>query len=190
MSDPTPAPEGGAPDVVEGESPEAPRGRPDPTQALLRKLRKAEKEIESLRSVEQQRKESELTEAERWKKKAEQAEELLKSSADKMRQQTLKHRFEALASKAGALDVEDAFRLADLSSVEVDEDGNVTGLDDVIATLRKTKKYLFGQSTPAAPGGNPPTGSPGQITPERLRQMTPAEFAQLNNDLMAGRIKL
>jgi hypothetical protein len=54
------------------------------------------------------------------------------------------------AQRAGLVDyADDAFRLANLSNVEVDDDGNVDGMDEVIEELIRSKPYLwYGRKRP------------------------------------------
>ncbi len=63
------------------------------------------------------------------------------------------------ASKAGVVSASDAYKLADLSDVEIDENGTVKGIAEKIAKLKEEKPYLFNGATgpvggPSNPGGN------------------------------------
>ena len=63
----------------------------------------------------------------------------------------------------GVVDIEAALKLADRSKIKVDDNGNVTGVDEVISSLKTDKAYLFGKgSNPTVGGptnsGNPPSG--------------------------------
>lgn len=165
----------------------------DQAQALLRKLRKAEKERDALAADKAKSQESQLSEVERANARAAKAEATANDAVAKLAQRTLQHRFEAAAQKLGVVDADAAYKLADLSAVEIDEDGNVTGIDAALADLKKTRKYLFGAPNGAigSAGGNPPSGSPGQLTAAKLRSMDPTgpEFKQAMADIAAGRIK-
>lgn len=165
----------------------------DQAQALLRKLRKAEKERDALAADKAKSQESQLSEVERANARAAKAEATANDAVAKLAQRTLQHRFEAAAQKLGVVDADAAYKLADLSAVEIDEDGNVTGIDAALADLKKTRKYLFGAPNGAigSAGGNPPSGAPGQLTAAKLRSMDPTgpEFKQAMADIAAGRIK-
>ena len=58
---------------------------------------------------------------------------------------------------------EDAFDLADMSNVEIDADGKVTGLEDALKALQKSRPYLFSDGgQPEAPG-TPPRNAKRQV---------------------------
>ena len=183
----------GAAEPEDGGSQADPQKGADQAQALLRKLRKAEKERDALLAAQKSAADSQLSEAEQLKAKLIQAEADRDAVSAKLTQRTLQHRFEAAAQKLGVVDADAAYKLADLSAVEIDEDGNVTGIDAALADLKKTRKYLFGAPNGAigSAGGNPPSGSPGQLTAAKLRSMDPTgpEFRQAMADIAAGRIK-
>jgi hypothetical protein len=61
---------------------------------------------------------------------------------------------ERAAVKAGAVDSEAVLKLIDRSAVKVDENGNVTGVDEAINSIKTSKGYLFGTGS-AASMGNP-----------------------------------
>jgi len=175
-----------------GSQDDAPKGN-DQTQALLRKLRKTEKDLNAALAAITKAEEAKLSEAEQWKAKAIKAEADREAERTKAQQLAIKHSLETAAAKAGAVNAEDVRRLIDMSSIEIDDDGNVIGIDDAMAALKKKSKYLFGAPNGAigSAGGNPPSGSPGQLTAAKLRSMDPTgpEFRQAMADIAAGRIK-
>lgn len=85
--------------------------------------------------------------------KAQQAEERAK-------QAYIKASFVAHAASANLVNVEDAFKLADLANVTVKDDGTVEGVKEVVDALVKDKPYLVkvGSGTVPASGGNPARG--------------------------------
>lgn len=199
MKDDKPPANGGAPDPQTGGSGDAgdPRGAgPSREQALLRKLRKQEKELASLREADEQRKNASLSESERLAADVKKLQAERDDLVAKMRQQEIQHRFESAARAAGAVDPKAAYKLADLSAVEIDDNGEISGLDEVLGSLKTGYEFLFQQNPPPPPpgrhsGGNPPSGNPGgQLTAERIQSMSSEEFAKLAQDVDAGRIKL
>ena len=78
----------------------------------------------------------------------------------------LKDAIQAQATQAKARDVEDLMKFLNLDKVQLDEAGNVTGLEEQIVQLQKDKAYLFEVVEPqGAPQGMPSffgTGSPGK----------------------------
>lgn len=172
----------GAPEPEAGGDDQAgSKGKPDQVQALLRKLRNTEKERDALKQADEQRAQSQLSEVDKWKAKAQKHESETSTLLQQLRAEKIQNRLEAAAAKAGAVDVDAVSKLANLSNVDIDDDGKVTGIDAVIAELKKSRKYLFGD--PSQPvgnaGGNPPSGPPStRVTEEQLRTMTSKEFAE------------
>ena len=82
----------------------------------------------------------------------------------------------AAAVKAGMIDL-DGLKLADLSAVKLNDDGEVEGADDLLAALKEAKPYLF--TAPANPqGGNTNPANPPKKTgnePKLAKDMTDAE---------------
>lgn len=108
-------------------------------------------ERDRLKTEEDARKAAELTETERLQaqkdeadRKVTEANEARDKALTSANNRVIKAEFKLLAKEAGirgdALD--DAFKLADLANVKVDEDGNVEGVADVIAALKAAKPYL------------------------------------------------
>lgn len=127
--------------------------------------------LDEFTKVEEERKQSEMTEVEKlqaqlqkFETNAREAEEAKAKALESANKRLIKSEFKLLASskdfgvRKDALD--DAFVLADLSSVEVDEDGNVTGVQEALESLKKSKSYLFGISDYVDP-------SPGQAETKR-----------------------
>lgn len=101
--------------------------------------------------AEEERKKAEMTEAERlakekeeYEKKAKESEESAAQALDKANKRLIKAEFRVLARELGvrpdALD--DAYVLADLDAVSVDDEGAVTGVKEALETLTKAKPYL------------------------------------------------
>jgi hypothetical protein len=127
--------------------------------AKLNEFEKSEEERKKAEMTVQERLETEKAEAD---KKAQEAEERANKALEQANKRLLKAEFRLLAKELGvrkdALD--DAFVLADMTSVEVDEDGNVQGVKEALETLKKSKAYLFGGVDYADP-------SPGQYEAKR-----------------------
>lgn len=79
----------------------------------------------------------------------------------------LKDAIQAQAAQAKARDVDDLMKFLDMDKVQLDEAGKVTGLEEQITELQKSKAYLFEAQEPQG-GQNPPqpgffgTGAPGK----------------------------
>jgi hypothetical protein len=131
----------------------------DAVKTKLSEFEKFEEERKKADMTVQERLETEKAEAD---KKAQEAEERANKALEQANKRLLKAEFRLLAKELGvrkdALD--DAFVLADMTSVEVDEEGNVQGVKEALETLKKSKAYLFGGVDYADP-------SPGQYEAKR-----------------------
>lgn len=96
---------------------------------------KQRKRLEKLEEEERKRKEEELSELEKANKRAEEAEQAAQMAEGKAREKLIKAAFMAEAGKIGALHPEDAYRLADTSDVEVQDDDSVTGVAEAVKAL-------------------------------------------------------
>ncbi len=81
---------------------------------------------------------------------------------EEARGHVLQAELRAHATRAGILDL-DALKLADLGAISFDENGDIVGIDEAIASLRDRKPYLFGADVAAlAPGTTTQTHRPPQ----------------------------
>lgn len=105
---------------------------------------KAEAERKKAEMTAQERLEAEKAEAQR---KAQEAEEAAQRALSAANQRLIKSEFKLLAKEAGirADALEDAYKLADVSGVTVDEDGNIAGVKAVVDALIANKPYLVEQ---------------------------------------------
>lgn len=90
------------------------------------------------------------------------------STAD---QRVIRAELKALALKAGMHDL-DALKLADLSGVKLDKDGEVVGAEEMMAALQKAKPYLFKEPSSSS-GEKPP--KPGDQKQKKVSEMTDDE---------------
>lgn len=128
------------------------------TRAALRKANREaaanRKRLEELEQAEQDRQQAELSEAERWKKKAEETERQLAEVTSRQRQLAIRHAVEMAAQRMNFHDAADALSLADLSSVEVADDGSISGVDEALKALAKAKPHLIKSQAGSAPDIN------------------------------------
>lgn len=93
------------------------------------------------------------------------------SAAD---QRVIRAELKAVAIKAGMVDV-DGLKLADLSTIKLDDKGEVEGADALIEALKKAKPYLFGVTQHSSSTGTPPPNTPPAA--KKAGEMTDAEYA-------------
>ena len=90
------------------------------------------------------------------------------SAAD---QRVIRAELKAVAVEAGMVDL-DGLKLADLSTVKLDKDGEVVGAKEMMAALKKSKPYLFKEPS-SSKGDDPPKPDPGK--PKKVSEMTDDE---------------
>ncbi len=93
----------------------------------------------------------------------------VQSAAD---QRVIRAELKAAAIKAGMVDL-DGLKLADLSKVKLNDEGEVEGAEELMASLKKAKPYLFGDPSSSSSGKPPPKGDP---KPKRATEMTDDEY--------------
>ncbi|MEK3776855.1 scaffolding protein [Paenibacillus sp. FSL K6-4396] len=106
-------------------------------------------------------------EKEAAEKRAQEAEEAQNIALKTANERLVKAEFKALAAtgeqKIRPDAVEDAFKLADISGVTVDDSGSVTGMADVISALISSKPYLAEQSVGSRQIGGETNGGSRKI---------------------------
>ena len=92
-----------------------------------------------------------------------------KSAAD---QRVIRAELKAAAIKAGMVDL-DGLKLADLSKVKLNADGEVEGADELMEAMKKSKPYLFGSASTSSTGKAP---KKDEEKPKLATEMTDAEY--------------
>lgn len=105
------------------------------------------------------------------KKDADAASATHKTAAD---ERVIRAELKAVAIKAGMVDI-DGLKLADLTTVKLDDKGEVQGADELIEALKKAKPYLFGNAQSSSTPNTPPSGTPPAA--KKAMEMTDAEYA-------------
>jgi hypothetical protein len=131
---------------------------PEEIESLRAALKAANKEsadrrkrLEALEADEAKRKEAELSEVEKADQRAKAAEAKAQGLEQRWRDGMLRSAVTVEASKLQFYDPEDAFRLADLTALTVNEDGTVTGVEDALKALVKAKPHLVKTTTTTPP---------------------------------------
>ena len=140
--------------------------------STIRKLRDKEreqraqlKELEALKVEKRQREEAEKSEAERLKEQIAESERKAAALERELQDARTRQTIERVASKAGAADPEDVYKLLKSESFEFDDDGNLTNVETLVKDLLKDKPYLTGKQsggTSAVPATPRSTGQPGR----------------------------
>lgn len=105
---------------------------------------------------------------------SEEAESRIKEATTAANERIIRAELKAAAMKMGMVDL-DGLKLADLTKVTLNEQGEVEGAETLMTEMRKAKPYLFGaaqrSSTPGAP---PPAKAP---LAKKATEMTAEEYA-------------
>lgn len=117
---------------------------------------------------------AEMTEIERYKTDLEKAqssyqalESELTSMRESVKQERIRNAFITAAQAANIAYIDDAWALADRSGIKVGDDGNIAGVDAVIASLVETKPFLVAQ----APVKPKTIGDPTPSVEEKARTL-------------------
>jgi hypothetical protein len=142
-------------------------------------------ERDRLKTEEDARKAAAMTETERLQaakdeaeRKATEASEAATKAATAANQRIIRTEFRLLAKDVGirADALDDAYKLADLAAVSVNDDGDVAGLDDAIKALVAAKPYLAETTKPAPRNIGGPSG--GDPKPDKTKEQLLAEAAE------------
>ena len=107
------------------------------------------KRVEQLEAAETARQQAEMTETDRLKAEVETAKSEVVKAQQKARETIIGSAFVSEAAKVGASHPEDVARLADLSGVEVDETGKVTGVAEAVKALVDAGRIPLSGKAPA-----------------------------------------
>jgi len=148
----------------------------DRAMATIRTLRAFEKDAKAkiarlaeLEQAEADRQSADLSEADKLRKKLEAAEQREAAANARLNAELIKNAAASAATAlslpfAGQAALDDAVALGAFQSLEMSDDGKVTGINDAIKALHKARPYLFGQAPNGAPdinagarGSNPRT---------------------------------
>lgn len=160
---------------------------------LDEKLRK----LEEYEKAEEERKKAAMSEAERLKaekeeaaKRAEEASEQAKQAQEKANQRIINTEIKSIARALNANDPNDVLALLDKSNVEIDDEGNVKGIEDAVKALKEAKPWMFKQVIGAdASGGSNPAKNPSANEVSALeKELEDTKAAALKNPRLAGKV--
>lgn len=101
----------------------------------------------------------------------------------KIKDVQLNKAIEVALAKENAIKPEQVIKLIDTDKLEVDDNGNVKGLDDYMGNFKEENSHLFEQPKPTGNSpvdGSNPTGNDG-ITQEQFNKMTYSQKVELKN---------
>lgn len=139
------------------------------------------KELEELRKFREEQKLAQMSELEKLQHQLEQERQekenylnQFSQLQEQLKQEKLYSQFREVARSKGIQYVDDALKLSDLSKVELGENGEFVGIDEVVDQLIESKPFLLAQQqvTQPKPIGNPsnPPAQPEKSQEEQLRE--------------------
>ena len=124
----------------------------------------------------------ELT-ADELRARAEGLEQRLREAMDTQQHLLLRAELKVEAVRAGMVDL-DGLKLLDTSDLRLGANGEVEGAQAVMQKLRRSKPWLFGQSSSSSPGAPPPAQPPVR---KLATEMSADEWRSARADLLRRR---
>jgi hypothetical protein len=118
----------------------------------------------------------EALEAKKAAEDAKKSTDQLKSIAD---QRIIRAELKTIAVKEGLIDLEDACKLVDMSSIKVSEGGDVLGAAEMITNLKTTKPYLFKSNNSSQTDYQAPPSS-AAISKENAMDLSDEDYMKKN----------
>lgn len=127
-----------------------------------------------------------------WRKEQREQKRLLEETQVRLKEIEVKNQerlinaeIKVISSQLKLRDFTDAKKLADLSTVKVLENGDVTGVKEALESLKKSKPYLFDLGNTSALGNAPLRTQ--QLT-KSVRDMSSSEYKAAKAELFRHRI--
>lgn len=143
--------------------------------AINDEARNLKDQLAKLQKAQEEARRAGMSEVERLKAEKAELEERAKQAVDAMTEMRMRDAFRRAIAAAqiklvdGAVD--DAYLLADLTGVRIEESGAVHGMDSVVKSLVKAKPYLVAKpEPPASIDASAGTGSGQRAIPETNKQ--------------------
>lgn len=153
--------------------------------------------LTALEKAEEDRKKEEMSEAERLKaekdeaaKKAEEASESAKKATESANKRILDSEIRSIARSLNANDVNDVLKLIDREGVEIDDEGNVKGVEEAVKALKDAKPWNFKASVgvDASGGSNPSKSHDGTELAAKEKEYEETRAAALKDSRLMGKV--
>lgn len=146
-----------------------------------KQLREAREALDKIEKEKKEAEEKDLAEKGKYKEIAEAKQREIDDLKTKVEGSQKYNAFAEKALKEGVVSAGDAFKLADLSDVKI-EDGEVKGVDEAIAKLKENKPFLFNEENRAIGSGTNPAGQQTKDGKRVYRQSEIDEWLENNNE--------
>lgn len=155
------------------------------------------KRLEEFEKAEDERKKAAMSEAELLKaekeeaaKKAEEATEQAKKAHESANQRIINTEIRSIARALNANDPADVLALLDKSAIEMDDDGNVKGIDEAVKALKEAKPWMFKQAigADAAGGSNPAKSTSVNELTAKEKELADIQSQAMKNPRLLGKV--
>lgn len=177
-----------------GQEPEPERFDAEYVRKLRAEAAEYRRRMRELEGQVKQYEEARLSETERLQKRLAELERELTHIQQERQERILRYETMLAAQRLGIVDPEAAYRLLDLSSLEYDDAGQPTNLEQALKQLVAKKPYLAGQGQLSAGAPtNPATGGPARTGTFTASQIADRRFYEQHREeilqaLAEGRI--
>ncbi len=139
--------------------------------ALAKENKRLAKIVEEHDKSEKARRDAELSETEKLKNQIAEKDTTLQALQNDLKTWRIRQAIEREATVLNFQNPEDAYLLADMTGVEISEDGKVTGAKEAIEKLAKARTYLLKTEKPIPPGLNARNGNQTQDGEARQKEL-------------------
>ncbi len=136
-----------------------------------KKLSAYEADEAKRQEAEKKRRDAELSETEKLKNQIAEKDTTLQALQNDLKTWRIRQAIEREATVLNFQNPEDAYLLADMTGVEISEDGKVTGAKEAIEKLAKARTYLLKTEKPIPPGLNARNGNQTQDGEARQKEL-------------------
>lgn len=159
-------------------------------QPAIKELVDIRKEYRQLTKKQQEAEETQLKEQQKFEELATKTAQERDEWRQKYTTSLINNAIITEASKLNPQDLDGVLAMIDKNAIEIDEDGNVSGVSQAVLKLKENKPYLFSTSN-RNPVGAPPNSDanePVTITTSELRK--PGVYNQYADKIRRGEIKV
>lgn len=126
---------------------QATRTERDEAQRVAKENAAAKAKLEKLEAAEKQKKDAELTETDKLRRELADNQKLLQEAQQQAKERAIRSAIALAAMKANFADPDDAFRMMDVTALELDDKGEVKDMAEAIGKLATAKPYLVRQAS-------------------------------------------
>jgi flagellar motor protein MotB len=155
----------------------------------IKELLDASSQLKKLQADKKTADETALKDQNKFKELAETKETENSSLKEQIKTMEINQQLTAKLVPLGVLDLEGALKLVDRSKIEMDESGQITGLDEALTALQTDKNYLFtkgGKTVTVGGPTNPDQAPSGPAKFKRSQLRDPKFYQEHREEILAA----